>query len=357
MMHLVIGILAWNEESSISGTIRSLGAQTLFATMAGNGASVEVIIVPNACTDRTAEVAEAALERHVRVHPSATARVESLAEGGKSNAWNELIHRLSPVATDYFILMDADIELLGKDTLERMWAVLQSNRHALISTDSPVKHIAKKARLSPKERFLLGAGAMTQSAPGQLTGQLYCARGETLRQIRIPRGLIVDDGFIKQMVCTMGYSEPADASRIVRAEGAAHVFECYTRLRDIWNHQVRQAVGHTLYTYFTAYVRANLRERPIFAGLKALCAADPDWFAKFAREEIRRRGFWVMDSASFWVRWRRARAARGVRKLRYFALAAVATPFDAAVFLASNARLKGGRVNSVWKDTHTTTVS
>ena len=356
-MHLVIGILAWNEESSIGGTIRSLGQQTLFAEVAGEGGEVEVIIVPNACTDRTGEVAEAALEKHIRIHPSTTARVESLAEGGKSNAWNELVHRLAPAETDFFVLMDADIELLTKDTLVLMWSALRSNHQALITTDLPVKHVARKKRLSLRERFLVGAGSMTQSASGQLTGQLYCARGHMLRQIRIPRGLIVDDGFIKQMVCTMGYSEPADPSRIVRVEGAAHVFECYTRLRDIWNHQVRQAVGHTLYTYFTAYMRANLPERPVFAKLKVLCLEEADWFAKFAREEIRRRGFWVMDSASFWVRWRRARAARGWRKLRFFALAAVATPFDAAVFLASNARLKGGRVNSIWKDTRTTTVS
>ncbi|MCC5840248.1 MAG: glycosyltransferase [Opitutales bacterium] len=356
-MHLVIGILAWNEESSIGGTIRSLAAQTLFRAIEKIGATVEVIVVPNACTDRTAEVAEAALEKRVRIHPGATARVESLTEGGKSNAWNELVHRFAPEKTDYFILMDADIELLGEDTLERMWSTLEKDAHAHIATDLPVKHVARKARLSLKERFLLGAGAMTQSAPGQLTGQLYCARAGTLRKIRIPRGLIVDDGFIKQMVCTLGFSEPADASRIVRAEGAAHVFECYTRLRDIWNHQVRQAVGHTLYTYFTAYIRANMPDRPIFGQLKALCETEPDWFARFAREEIGRRGFWVMDRSSFWVRWRRAKAARGARKLRFLALAAAATPFDAAVFYASNARLKSGRVNSIWKDTRTTTVS
>lgn len=355
-MHLVIGILAWNEEGSIGGTIRSLGHQTLFAEVAGEGGTVEVIIVPNACTDGTAAVAEAAIENHIRLHASTTARVESLAEGGKSNAWNVLVHSLAPAETDFFVLMDADIELLTEDTLARMWRTLRENPHAQITTDLPVKHVARKERLSLRERFLVGAGSMTQSASGQLTGQLYCARGAALREIRIPKGLIVDDGFIKQMVCTRGFSEASDPTRIVRAEGASHVFECYTRLRDIWNHQIRQAVGHTLYTYFTAYVRAKVPERPVYAAVHRLCAEDPDWLVKFAREEIRRRGFWVMDRASFWVRWRRARDARGVRKLRFLALAAVATPFDAAVFWTSNRRLKGGRVSSIWKDTRTTTI-
>lgn len=355
-MHVVIGILAWNEESSISATIRSLGAQTLFTASAAVGIRVEVIVVPNACSDRTAEVAEAALDKYIRPHTCASARVESLAEGGKSNAWNELVHRLAPCTTDYFVLMDADIELLGECTLERMLAALQTDRHAQIATDLPVKHIALKRRRSLWDRLLLGAGSMTRSAPGQMTGQLYCARGDTMRSIRIPRGIIVDDGLIKQLVCTNGYSERADTSRIVRAEGAAHVFECYTRLRDIWNHQVRQAVGHTLYTYFTAYLRERLPERPVFGPLKDLCVSDPDWFARFTRAEIRRRGFWVMDRPSFWVRWRRARAVRGWCRLRFYALAALATPFDAAVFIASNARLRNGRVKSIWKDTRTTAI-
>lgn len=110
-----------------------------------DSASVEVIVVPNGCTDQTASVAEAALERYIRCHEAATARVESLPEGGKSNAWNQLIHRIAPENTDYYFLMDADIELLTSDTLERMLGVLLSNPHAQIATDTPVKHIAKKS--------------------------------------------------------------------------------------------------------------------------------------------------------------------------------------------------------------------
>jgi glycosyltransferase involved in cell wall biosynthesis len=355
-MRWVIGILAWNEAASIGATIKSLGAQTLFAKAAAMATQVEVVIVPNACTDATASVAEAALAKHIRQHVSASARVESLVEAGKSNAWNELIHRIAPADTDFYFLMDADILLLGEQTLENMLQALMENRHAAIATDTPVKHIAKKAKLNFTERILMAAGSMTQSAPGQLTGQLYCARGEVLRSIVIPKGLIVDDGFIKQMVCTHGFSQPADSSLIVRAANAAHLFECYTRLRDICNHQIRQAVGHTLYTYFTAYLREAMPERPIFDALKQRCQAQPDWFIQHARTAIRQRGFWVMDRSSFWVRWRRARAAKGMRKLRYFALAAVATPFDAAIFIVSNQRLKTGRVSSIWKDTHTSTL-
>ncbi|MFZ4775210.1 MAG: glycosyltransferase family 2 protein [Terrimicrobiaceae bacterium] len=356
-MKIVLGILAWNEESSIAATIASLESQTLLRRANGRDLVVEIVVVPNGCTDRTAEVAARALEKLRATFPALTCRVEALPEGGKSNAWNALVHELAPADADYFLLMDADIELLTPETLERMWQALETDPHAYISTDTPVKHLTRKKSLSLIDRLLLGAGTMTQAAPGQLTGQLYCARAALLRQIIIPRGLIVDDGFLKQILCTDGYSHPVDNSRIVRAGGASHLFECYTKLRDIWSHQIRQAVGHTLYTYLTAYLKREVPQRPVYETLLEKSRGEPEWFVREIQAEIRRRGWWVMDTPSLLMRWRRVRFAKGGAKLKFLALAAAASPYDLAVFLASNARLKSGKVKGVWKDTRTTALS
>jgi glycosyltransferase involved in cell wall biosynthesis len=356
-MRIAIGMLAWNEESSIAATIGSLARQSLLARADGAAFRIEVVIVPNGCTDRTPEVAAEALRGLVARFPRVEARVESLAEGGKSNAWNEFIHHLAPQDADYHILMDADIELLTPETLERMWEALERDPHALIATDQPVKHLVRKARLNLLEKLLLGAGAMTRATPGQLTGQLYCARGAMLRRIWMPRGIIVEDGFLKQIVCTDGFSIPVDNSRIVRADGASHLFECYTKPRDIWNHQVRQAIGHTLYTYLTKYLRTEMTQRPVFEPLLEQCRRDPEWFLRRIREEVASRGWWVMDTASLGMRWRRVRHAKGAAKLKFLLIAAAATPYDLAVFLASNSRLRSGRVKGVWKDTRTVTLS
>lgn len=356
-MKIVIGMLAWNEENSIARTIASLGCQTLLERADGGGFRIEIIVVPNGCTDRTPGVAAAALEEVRRRFPQVVVRVEALAEGGKSNAWNQFIHRLAPQDADYFILMDADIELLTPRTLEAMWRALEDNAHAVIATDQPVKHLVRKARLNPLERVLLGAGEMTKATPGQLTGQLYAARAAWLRRVWIPRGIIVEDGFLKQILCTDGFSEPRDNSRIVRAAGASHLFECYTKFRDIWNHQVRQALGHTLYTYLTKYIRTSIAERPAYGPLREKSQRDPEWFTAVIREEVARRGWWVMDTPSLTMRWRRVRHARGAAKLKFVLIAAVATPYDLAVFLEANRRLRTGRVKGVWKDTRTTALS
>lgn len=356
-MKIVIGLLAWNEENSIAATLASLGAQSLLRRADGENFRIEILVVPNGCTDATPGVAADALLRVKADFPEISCRVEPLAEGGKSNAWNHLVHEFSGPDVDYFVMMDADIELLTPGTLEALWMALENVPEALISTDFPVKHLTRKSRLSLLDRVLLGAGKMTRATPGQLTGQLYCARGSALRQVWMPKGLIVEDGYLKQVLCTGGFSHPADHSLIVRAEGASHLFECYTKLRDIWNHQIRQAIGHTLYTYLTKFVRANIPERPAFSTLLKMSRSDPEWFLRVIREEVQARGWWVMDTPSLLMRWRRVRFAKGPAKLKFLALAATAAPFDLAVFLVSNSRLRSGQVKGIWKDTRTTSLS
>lgn len=356
-MKIVLGMLAWNEENSIAATLASLGEQSLLGLAASGQLDLEILVVPNGCTDATAEVARSALAKISHRYPAVTCRVEILAEGGKSRAWNELVHHLASPSTDYYILMDADIELLTPRTLEQLWRTLEAHPEACLATDLPVKHLVRQTKLSLRDRLLLLAGSMTQSAPGQLTGQLYAARGPILRQVVIPLGLIVDDGFLKQIICTGGYAHPVDNSLIVRAEDASHLFECYTSWKDIWNHQVRQAVGHTLYTYFTAWMRQHLPTRPVYAELRRLGREDPDWFRREIQHQVATRGWWVMDVPSLWVRWRRVRFARGRDRWKFLFLAAFAFPYDLAIHWTSNHRLKSGQVGGVWKDTRTTTLA
>ncbi len=356
-MKIVIGLLAWNEENSIVATLASLGTQSLLSHADGQHFQIEILVVPNGCTDRTPEVAAEALLHLSADFPAISCRVERLAEGGKSQAWNHLIHEFTGWDVDYFIMMDADIELLTPGTLEALWKTLETTPQAIISTDLPVKHLTRKTHLSPLDRILLGAGQMTRTTPGQLTGQLYCARASALRKVWMPKGLIVEDGFLKQILCTGGFSHPVDNSLIVRAEGASHLFECYTKLKDIWNHQIRQAIGHTLYTYLTKFVRTEIPGRPVFSVMMEKSRSDPEWFLRVIREEVKSRGWWVMDTASLMMRWRRIRFAKGLGKLKFLVLAAAASPFDLLVFLVSNSRLRSGQVTGIWKDTRTTTLT
>jgi glycosyltransferase involved in cell wall biosynthesis len=356
-MIISIGILAWNEAECIGGTLRSLLEQSLIRELQPSGGwSVEVIVVPNGCSDGTAGSAAAALRQGASALPAAAFswRVEPVAEAGKVNAWNLFAHRFSHPAADFIFLMDADIRFEHPDTLKNMVGALLRDAHAAVSVDLPLKHIAAKARKSLADRISLAVSGMTQAAPGQLTGQLYCARGALLRRVHMPLGLLVEDGFLKQMLCTDLLRKPCDNRLVIRAPDASHVFEAYTGLKDVFFNQRRQQIGHAVYTYLRDYLVERVGEKDAGEIIAENNARDPDWFRALIRERMQRGGLWVMYPGAFSVRWRRLRNLSARQALLRFPVALAAFLLDVTVLLAANRRLKSGQLAGVWKDTKST---
>jgi glycosyltransferase involved in cell wall biosynthesis len=353
-MKVSLGILAWNEESSIGVSLGSVFAQSLAERLRARGDTLEVVVVPNGCTDATAARAEEALALNRRAHPHVQARVCSLAKAGKIHAWNEFVHRLSDPSAAFVFLADADIALHGEDTLWNMLRALEENPGAIASTDLPVKHLALKEKKGVLDRLSLGTSAMTQAAPGQLTGQLYCARGDWLRRAWMPDGLLLDDGFLKTMIVTEFFSRPADPSRVVRAPDAAHVFEAYTRLRDILPNQRRQAVGHAVWVILRERLAEAAREGPVDAFLARECGRDPEWFRKHLRQRVAQMGWWVMPPGMFGVRFRRLRNLPPRQRWARLPAALAGAAVDAVVTLWANRTLRRNQLASIWKDTKTT---
>ena len=356
-MVISIGILAWNEAECIGGTLRSLLAQSLIRELAPTGdRRIEVIVVPNGCTDDTASEASAALKAGAAALPEGVFawRVEAVAEPGKVNAWNLFAHRFSHPRADYVFLMDADIRLDHPDTLRNMVLALERDPRAAVSTDLPRKHIAAKRRKSLSDRISLAVSGMTQAAPGQLTGQLYCARGPLLRRVHMPLGLLVEDGFLKQMLCTNLMREPGDNRRVVRAPDASHVFEAYTGLKDVFFNQRRQQIGHTVYTYLRDYLNNHIGEKDAGEIIAANNARDPDWFRALIRDRVKRSGWWVIYPGAFSVRWRRLRNLSPAQAILRLPVAVAAFLMDVVVLAAANRKLKSGQLAGIWKDTKST---
>jgi len=352
-MVISVGILAWNEAEVIGASLRSLMDQTLVQDLMCGGNRMEVIVVPNGCSDDTGKVAAEALTACASSIPPDrfTWRVHELPEAGKANAWNHYVHRFSDQAADYIILMDADIRFTHPGTLKNMIAALEQDSHAVIATDLPQKHVLFKTRKTVFDRISLSVGEMTQAAPAQLTGQLYCARGPVLRQIHMPPGLIVEDGFIKHMVCTDMFIRPTDNSRIVRAANSSHVFESYTRIVDIFNNQIRQQVAHAVGIYLRDYLNARVGEKDAGRIIKDENSRDPEWFRALIRERVERGGWWVMYPGAFFVRFRRLRNLSFLPAFFKLPVAVAASLMDIVILVAANSRLKRGQLKGIWKDT------
>jgi len=323
--HISIGILAWNEEAAIEATLNSLFQQSLFAELARRNLSCEILCVANGCTDSTASVAAKIFAAQRENHPHRAAgacRVVDIKERGKTNAWNVFVHTHAARTARFLFLMDGDIVIHHSDTLWNMYVTLLDNAEASVSVDQPLKDLAFKPRKTFFDRFSLATSRMTQTGAAQLTGQLYCIRAEVARRIFLPRDLLVEDGFIKALVCTDFLTQPLSPGRIVRAENASHVFQAYSSLRDVLKNQTRQMIAQTIthllvdkhFAALSAAEKAHLTE---FVREKE--NTDPLWLKKLIGEHARaRKHFWELFPGMLSFRFARLAKLNGAARVIQF---------------------------------------
>ena len=230
-MKLSIGILAHNEADYIAKLLNSLGQQSLF-TNANRSQTIEIIIVPNGCTDNTVEVANDTLkELALQINNiSWQWKICEVPEAGKSNAWNLFVHKFSAIDTDFFCFMDADIQLHHENTLANMVDVLIHNPEYWISLDQPIKDVELKQNKTWLEKLSVAVSKSSNKGQLYICGQLYCGRAAPLRDIWMPAGLPVEDGFLTDMIISENFTleNPTFTKRIVRVANASHIFEAYT---------------------------------------------------------------------------------------------------------------------------------
>lgn len=335
---LSIGIMAWNEEDSIRTTLESLFRQSVFERLSARHQQCEIIVVANACTDRTVAVTREFFERMEREHDwsdAFTARVIDIPEPGKANAWNRFIHEFSAVETRFLCSMDADIVFHHRDTIFSLMAILERKPHVPASTGRQCKDLIFKERKTLRERISLATSSMGGGEQGKICGQLYCLRAPVARNLFIPRDLgATEDGFIKEIVCTDFLTRESDPARVALAPDAAHIFEAYVNPRDVLNNQKRQMIGQTAVHVLIEYLKTlSWNDRVNLADtLRRHESRDPDWLKKLIAAHLRRnRFFWQLFPGIVTFRFKRLWKMRGLGKVTHlpaacagFAVTAVA---------------------------------
>jgi glycosyltransferase involved in cell wall biosynthesis len=358
-MKISIGILAWNEEGSIRTTVHSVFSQSLICEAFKTGYQIELICVPNGCTDHTAQAARGAMLAAAEKlrHPEPVRwQVHELQTPGKTNAWNVFVHQLADPQADILFLVDADIQIYMPDTLRNMLDQLLRHPDALICTDLPMKHVVFKQRFSLLDRISLHTASINQSASGQLCGQLYCARADWLRRLWIPEGIIVDDGFIKKMAVSNFLTEPEDAARrIVTADSASHVFEAYTRLPDVLATHRRQIAGYMIHRWIWEFLQQHRDEAPDAAALiEQLNRTQPGWSREVIAAGILSRDYTRIYRILLSTRLARFRSFSAPIKALYIPALLSQLLLDSLQFLAALHLLRRGKLQKVWRDTRTT---
>ena len=349
-LHVSLGILACNEERGIAQMLNSLFEQSIFS---GDGLQrldinrLELICVPNGCTDRTAEVASAVFEARSLTTEIALS-VKSCAQAGKSRAWNKFVHEFSDQRADYLILLDADIAFASPDVLEKLIQRLQDIPSALVSIDTPLKGVEiRKARLSMKDRASLSASKQSPVF-NAITGQLYCARGEELRRIWMPMSLPVEDGFLAAMIYTDGFTVQERPGAITRVEEAVHYYDDHEDIAGFLRHESRIVVGSVINAWIFSLLWTKGPDGHVGRFIMQENMAHPNWLDELIEAEVAKRGIWLIPSSFVLKRLLALRELPLITALKRLPIALVATALQFIACMQANATLKSSRPSHFW---------
>ncbi|MBD2167390.1 glycosyltransferase [Calothrix membranacea FACHB-236] len=340
-MKISIGILAYNEANCISATLQSLFAQSVFQAVDSNTA-IEVVVVPNGCTDETAEIARTTLQNLVQstANPAVSWNVCEVKEPGKPNAWNNYVHNFSDPGADYIFLMDADIQFLAPTTLHSMVEALEVNANAWVSVDTLVKDVALKEKKSLVEKLSLSVSKVSGAKSVWICGQLYCARAAVLHRIWMPKGIEVEDGFLWKMVVTNLLTSPEVPERVVRAQSASHIFEAYTDIRRLLRHEQWLILANTINTLIYEDLQASCnQQQDAGAIIKSRNEQDPLWVSKLIQANVSQKSGWVIPA---WLLLRRFNSLLQLslhKAVLFLPVAVTAFCVDLLVCLQANDRL------------------
>lgn len=345
-MLISVGILAWNEERVIEGTLRSLLGQSALLGTSNELANCqwEIVVVANGCTDKTSEVSRKVLSELIsKIGRSISWSVRDLQERGKSNAWNRFVHEYSSQQADLIAMLDADITFGQPDTLARTVLSLLADPRAVAAVDLPLKDALKKQRMSLIERISVVSSYGVARMRPALCGQFFVARGTVLRRVWMPKGLPVEDGFLGAMLVTNCLLDAEDHNRIIRAAGATHYYETITSFRQIFRHELRLVIGTALNCYLLwDFLRFATDPSGDGAGdlVRRQLERDPMWYEKLMANSIRNHGWWVIPRGMLFRRFSGHPRLGPLGCMKWLVGATVGLLFDVPVFLAANYRLK-----------------
>lgn len=340
-----IGILARNEESSIADLMGDLGRQTL---LSDSGVSVHAFVIPNGCTDRTADVAKQAFSQPPFSSPEISASVHELSVPGKSNAWNEFVHRIAPRDIEYVFFLDADIRIPERESLKLMLDSLRSSPTAVVAIDTSVKDIEIETPKSAVEWLIKACTGTAEDKTQAIAGACYCVRFSELHDIWMPIGLPGEDGYLRAMLLTSSFSHEERMDRHLFVPGAYHIFESHRNMRDVIQHNIRLAIGTAVNARLFWHIR-DLRAQGVNIAeyIRERNVADPAWVNDLIRERLNHSFFPVGK------RYVLRRLARVIRDRQWWSpkrwiIAMIGTAFDFLVFLKASFRMRKGAGAGYW---------
>jgi glycosyltransferase involved in cell wall biosynthesis len=339
-----VGMLAHNEAARLPGSLKSLFEQDIFQKF-----PTEIIIVANGCTDDTVAVAKRLVADNRHLWPYGSARVAEVTSAGKANAWNRFVHEFSASDSNILFLMDSDITILQKNAMSSMVSTLKRNSGAVVCVDRPVKDIEISHQLTLFQQLLLAATPTVSEENVGLCGQLYCAYSPALRSIALPTELAGEDGFLRALLVTDGFTKPEIPERIVMDVSVSHRFLSVQSLHEMFKHE-RWLISCSIVNMllFERFWRETRPDLSAMALMKTWMQQDRDWLPKYVNQQIEARG-WGLLPRQWWVRrWSRFHTLSALERLYRLPIALLASGADYVIFITAIWDVRRGRAFKYW---------
>lgn len=331
MTKVDIGVFAHNEAEGIAAMVAGLQAQRL------DGLDARIVILANGCRDATVAIARAE-----------GAEVLDLPEAGKSRTWNRFVHDLSRRDADCLLFVDADIQFLGDDSLKRLTEGLVARPELWVLNSQPVKDtVHHSSGRSLTDRLIAAGSGGLDDWKTAICGQLYAMPASCARQLHLPIGLPVEDGFLRAMVLTDALVREEDFRRIDGLDGLAHVYAAERSVGALIRHQTRIVIGSAINFAAFGYLRSLPPEERSAELSRA--AKDEGWIRKAMQGRLPRAPFGYVPFHFLTKRLiRLGKTPRHQIGLKRIAMAILGTCFDAVVYVRAQYKMLRGAGAGYW---------
>lgn len=241
-MDISIGVFCYNEQDTIIQTLNNIFEQDLFQSEH----KCKIYVLANGCRDNSIPLireweAKLSLEKQLQFE------LLELRFAGKSRTWNHFVHNVLSNESGAVIFADGDIAIPDSTVFSRLVGMIENSELLLASSSLPIKDIEHTGE-KPKglDKLIKMGAADFDTVRHSICGQLYIARASTVRDIYMPIGLPVEDGFLRAMIMTDLFTLERDLRRIDSQKSIWHVYESLRGMRSLVRHQIRIVIGTTI---------------------------------------------------------------------------------------------------------------
>lgn len=279
MIQVDIGVFVYNEEKNISRILQEILKQNI---LDDKRFSVSIYLLANGCSDNSVPIAIKEIEKFKL---DEFIQVVNFEEGGKSRTWNKFVHQISRKDVDYLIFADCDIYFTQTNILKSLCEKLVSNSILQAASSRPVKDLALTEQpLSLIDRIILASSGGLNDWRRSICGQLYITRADVAKNIYMPIGLPVEDGYMRAMIVTDGFKSEADLTKIEGDENIFHIYESERTITALIKHQSRIVIGSAINAII--YKHINSFQTSEKQNILNKASQDELWLQNLIRREL-----------------------------------------------------------------------